>query len=1065
MNIYTCRDDRRREAVRAQKTYKGIDFNGIDYLEVQDETTLLLHFIHPLKPDALGKENVRITGGERIRNIAVVNVASDGKERREHIIIITLNKAGDNAAYTLLLLADPRRLVLDPLLSSIDFTFNLPDNTLDCQQETLCVPGAQPVPVIDYMAKDYNSFRQLMLDRLSFLVPQWQERSAADMGIMLVELLAYVGDYLSYQQDVIATESTLSTTRRRISARRHARLLDYHVNDGCNARAWVQVQVNQDIVASTESASVLPPGTRLLTRVAGLERAVFPADSVFYSQAISANPTIFEPLMNVDGLFAAHNQISFYTWGARECCLPKGSTSATLRGSFLHLKPGDVLIFKELVDPHTGVEEDAGPTHRCAVRLTSVRPGSDPLGTWPVDQSHESDPAGKVIAEYRIVEDDRLRIDEAEMSSKRSGQRVEKIEERVEEETRTVVQRYVIERPDKTTFIIEVRVRHDERHVEIRLFESGHAVQEEHHVEEIEEEQQTERMTEQVREKEQPRRERHQEQDEDQEEMEEPTQKLPPLASLPDEYVDVADIDTVEFLLPPREETEKAALEETRAREEQRPEKRRETERGEKERETRREKHTRVVHTYRIITEPDYALPITEIAWGYEDALPFPLCISATTDYDYGHRYIEDVSVALGNIVLADHGLTIKEDSLRPNSLLIPSAVPQSTLNWAAQSQQQVEAVPPRFYPRLQYSPLTFACACDTTDLTLSASALITSDAGEAMPSITLYSSDSGSFDTNSPRWQPQLDLLGCGATDRNFTVEVEADGTTFLRFGDDQHGQRPDSGTQFIAHYRTGNGAAGNVGRDALYHLVTSDQQLQLAVTAINNPMPAVGGVDAESIEDIRQHASGSLTEQARGVTPQDYITLVQKTTQVHRANAILRWTGSWYTVFLVVERINGLPADNAFLLQVRQHMEQYRMAGTDLVIVGPAYVPLDIVMNVTVQAGYVPQDVQDALLKVFNNQQWPDGSRGIFYSDSFAFGQPIYLNPLYVAALAVPGVQSVDITTFQRQGIPGMGLSDGVLSMEWQELPILENNPLYPERGLFRLSVAPVVSEVLYG
>ena len=57
-------------------------------------------------------------------------------------------------------------------------------------------------------------------------------------------MLAYVGDHLSYQQDAVATEAYLGTARRRVSVRRHARLVDYAMHDGCNARAWVQVQVN-----------------------------------------------------------------------------------------------------------------------------------------------------------------------------------------------------------------------------------------------------------------------------------------------------------------------------------------------------------------------------------------------------------------------------------------------------------------------------------------------------------------------------------------------------------------------------------------------------------------------------------------------------------------------------------------------------------------------------------------------------------------------------------------------------------------------------------------------------
>ena len=96
-------------------------------------------------------------------------------------------------------------------------------------------------PEIDYLAKDFASFRQLMLDQISLLVPDWQERHPADLGDVLVEILAYAADYLSYYQDGVATEAYLGTARLRRSVRRHARLLDYDLHNGCNARTWVHI--------------------------------------------------------------------------------------------------------------------------------------------------------------------------------------------------------------------------------------------------------------------------------------------------------------------------------------------------------------------------------------------------------------------------------------------------------------------------------------------------------------------------------------------------------------------------------------------------------------------------------------------------------------------------------------------------------------------------------------------------------------------------------------------------------------------------------------------------------
>jgi hypothetical protein len=77
-----------------------------------------------------------------------------------------------------------------------------------------------------------------MFDRLAITLPDWTEQHVPDVFVTLVELLAYIGDDLSYYEDAVATEAYLQTARQRISVRRHARLVDYRLHEGCHARAW-----------------------------------------------------------------------------------------------------------------------------------------------------------------------------------------------------------------------------------------------------------------------------------------------------------------------------------------------------------------------------------------------------------------------------------------------------------------------------------------------------------------------------------------------------------------------------------------------------------------------------------------------------------------------------------------------------------------------------------------------------------------------------------------------------------------------------------------------------------
>lgn len=380
-----CGTDTRRTAVRQLEGR-----NGIDYVEVSDDgRTLHAYFLgklpEELRPDTSGESPyLELTGGDgHPLHVLGTRGVVDPHPERDDVLEIDVDGPGDFTPYTLRLVGIEG---LDPRYDTATFNFGIDCPTdLDCTPACTCRPDIPEPPAMNYLAKDYASFRRLILDRLAVVMPDWQERHAADLGITLVELLAYVGDYLSYYQDAVATEAYLETARQRISVRRHVRLVDYRLSEGCNARTWVCLDVDSDLELPVKAVSF----------VTGLNDAL-PAKQTLLRwddfEKISADTyEVFEPLVEagVDTLSfrAAHGEIRFYTWGRRGCHLPAGSTSATLLDEWggegearrLALKEGDVLIFEEVRGPKTGVPADADPTRRHAVRLTRVTPGEDPV--------------------------------------------------------------------------------------------------------------------------------------------------------------------------------------------------------------------------------------------------------------------------------------------------------------------------------------------------------------------------------------------------------------------------------------------------------------------------------------------------------------------------------------------------------------------------------------------------------------------------------------------------------------------------------------------------------------
>lgn len=990
--LFICCDERRRAALRAGAT-EGSTLNGIDFLEVDsvrdgggnvvpggEQRRLLVHLVNPpsagleaaLVP-AAPPYRVHVEGGEQVRGIRVLGVAWDDGALR-----VDVAPRGDFGTYTLRLAESDGRALegMDPLLSAVDFNFKVA-----CPQPGDCAPGCdcplhdRDEPEIDYLAKDYASFRQLMLDRMALVLPAWRERSPADLGVVLVEALAYVGDYLSYQQDAVATEAYLGTARLRASVRRHARLLDYPMHDGCNARTWLQVELRTDL---PDVPVVLPRGTEVLTRSTDAPPVIVPPVLDARTAALAAGAEVFQTLHDVR-MLAAHNLIPFWTWGQHECCLPRGAVRASLAGHYPGLRPGDVLILEEVLGPRTGFAADADSGHRHAVRLTRVDPwdcrGADPASPWAqvavpglemVEQGvrmplavgdvlYLSPPAGNPDGDRRSWtatdwEGKQGTLVAYATDLVRCAPRVDPVFKHLRLKAAAVLQSPEGDRPLQAGEVVEV---------------------------------------------------------------------LPPWDGVPagsDVTWEVRDASG-------REGT---------------------------------------------VTLPAAAVerfnpPVTLVEWHRDDALPFPLCLSSLTAADRGGRHVRDVSVARGNVALADHGRTFRGEDLgappEGNALLAPAGG-----EGCGCGDDEAEAPAGRFLPRLLEGPLTQATRVrrpptappdedfffDPSD---SATAARRTDPSRALPVLKVTGEDEG-----APPWRARRDLLASGPFARDVVAEVDDDGIAQLRFGDDALGERPAAGVPLTAEYRVGNGTAGNVGSDALAHLVSDAVGVAARVARVRNPLPATGGTDPEAVERVKQVAPQAFRTPERAVTPADYARMAERHPQVQRAEATLRWTGSWRTVFLTVDRAGGHPVDAAFETELRRHLERYRMAGHDLEIDAPRWVPLEVEIFACVEPGYFRGDVERALRQVLGSRAQADGTRGFFHPDNFTFGQGVFLSRLYAAVQGVAGLSRVEVRAFRRQNQPWTekeAMDDGELRIGRLEVARLDDDPSHRDRGELRLEL----------
>jgi hypothetical protein len=171
--------------------------------------------------------------------------------RRPRVLAVRTTSSGDWSTYVLRLVG-PGGIGgpggFDEPLASAPFRFTVDcPSDLDCRDVLDCPPVPPESPAVDYLARDYAGLRTRLLDRLATLLDGWSDASPADPLVTLAELFAYAGDRLTLWQDAVAGEAYLTTARRRPSVRRHARLLDYRMHDGCAARTWLAFEVDAEV--------------------------------------------------------------------------------------------------------------------------------------------------------------------------------------------------------------------------------------------------------------------------------------------------------------------------------------------------------------------------------------------------------------------------------------------------------------------------------------------------------------------------------------------------------------------------------------------------------------------------------------------------------------------------------------------------------------------------------------------------------------------------------------------------------------------------------------------------
>ena len=166
-----------------------------------------------------GGPPVTITGGEVVPSIPVLPIdeatAWSADSSGRPVLALSVAAPGDMSTYRLTVFSAK----LDPFFDQAPLRFHTDSGPGSDGASALPSPPApvgEPVP-IDYLAKDFASFRQALSDFSTLRYPAWVERSEADLGVVLMEALAAIADELAITRT--ASRRSRPSKRRRSGSR------------------------------------------------------------------------------------------------------------------------------------------------------------------------------------------------------------------------------------------------------------------------------------------------------------------------------------------------------------------------------------------------------------------------------------------------------------------------------------------------------------------------------------------------------------------------------------------------------------------------------------------------------------------------------------------------------------------------------------------------------------------------------------------------------------------------------------------------------------------------------
>jgi predicted phage baseplate assembly protein len=301
---------------------------------------------------------------------------------------------------------------------------------------------------------------------------------------------------------------------------------------------------------------------------------------------------------------------------------------------------------------------------------------------------------------------------------------------------------------------------------------------------------------------------------------------------------------------------------------------------------------------------------------------------------------------------------------------------------------------------------------------------------------------------------EPEVPHFGLSSPkDRHFRIDAYAGEIHFgpaVRTVDGGlrcYGEIPQAGAVLrLESYRTGGGRAGNVAQGQVRVLKTSIPY----VSRVENRSSAIGGAEAETLNDAKARGPLLLRSRGRAVTAQDFEELARDVVPGIRVHCLAEPDSSSGVRVLVVpemaaDRLGRIkPADldppRQILEQIHSRLDEVRLVGSRLLVQPPAYQWLTVIVDLSSRPGFEPDDVETEVLRTLYRLYHPliGGPDG----KGWPFGRSVQSHEVQATLARIAGV---DMSREVSVKLYPVDESSRQSSAEVQRMDLRENELVY--------------------